>query len=93
MIIFIKGSFLTIKEIAVRIYLRITKGSAAELRTQAYKALKIGISLTVSRIIEKGEFILLCRLPRSPREIHDSESTAYFIRVAPADGTGVNNVP
>ena len=53
-----------IKEIAVRIYLRITKGSAAELRTQAYKALKIGISLTVSRIIEKGEFIRLCRLSK-----------------------------
>ena len=31
----------------------------------------------------------LPRLPRSPREIHDSESAAYFTRVGPEDRTGV----
>ena len=30
----------------------------------------------------------LPRLPRSPREIHDSESAAYFTRVGPEDPTG-----
>jgi len=36
--------------------------------------------------------LLICanlRLPHLPREIHDSESEAYFTRVAPADRTGV----
>ena len=33
-------------------------------------------------------YISLC-LPRLPREIHISDSAAYFTGVAPADGTGV----